>query len=328
MQEKTMPERPIWSFMSVFDSIIPTLHLTECEIYIIWTLGEEGARSIYGIAKKARDLPETSATLSPGSWKRPEKGLRYDYHFVHSKVKELRKKGLVQIQSSNNQEPKAGLTFLGLMFYLQNLRDAQKGPFEKLKHALKNYRTLIPLFADWELMTKHLGTEKCSKAFDGTVTDFILHKARFQVRPIHLTFEGFLKRCDPICMHAYKALTPEYERVEKASEYLKSKENLVLRSSYIAYLAVHNIWQLSGQNFRDIESHDSLESETELAYFENRQINSNPLFKGDRLLEFFPEYASIEYFFTGMFVENLLWNKKPIKETKEAKTPDFEVEFY
>jgi hypothetical protein len=109
---------------------------------------------------------------------------------------------------------------------------------------------------------------------------------------------------------------------------LKSNEALVLRNSYIAYLAVHNIWQLSGKNFRDIESHNSLKSETELAYFENRQIDSNPLFKGDRLLEFFPKYASIEYFFTGMFVENLLWNKKPVKETKEAKIPDFEVELY
>jgi hypothetical protein len=317
-----MLERPIWSFTSIFDSTIPTLHLTECEIYIIWTLGEEGTRSIYAIAHKARDFPEINATLSPSSWKRPVKRLRYDYHFVYSKVRELVKKGLVQTRSFNNQEPKVGLTFLGLIFYLQNLKDVQKGPFEKLKHVLRNYRTLIPLFTNWELMTKQLGTEKCNKAFNETITDFKLSKAKFRIRPINLAFHGFLKNSG-----FTKALTPEYERVEKVSEYLKSNEALVLRNSYIAYLAVHNIRQLSGKNLRDIKSHNSLESEVELAYFENRQISSNPLFKGDRLLELFPKYASIEYFFTGIFVENLLWNERVIHKKIDEKTPDFEVEY-
>lgn len=137
---------------------------------------------------------------------------------------------------------------------------------------------------------------------------------------MHLKFEGFLKRDGFI-----RASHPEYARVEKVSKYLKSNEALVLRGSYIAYLAMENISQLSGKSFRDIESYDSLESETELAFLENRQVDSNPLFKGERLLEFLPRYACIEYFFTGTFVENLLWNKKP---TKEAKASDFEVEVY
>lgn len=306
--------------MSIFDYIIPTLGLSECEIYIIYTLGREGRKSIYDIAGKTRLFPDTIDALAPYEWRKPEKGLSYDYHFVHSKVKELRKKKLVQIQSSNDQKPKVGLTFFGLLLYLQSLRNAQEGRFETLKRSQRNYKTLIPVLADWESITHHLGTEICSKTFYETARDFRLHKARFQLRPMHLKFEGFLKRDGFI-----RASHPEYARVEKVSKYLKSNEALVLRGSYIAYLAMENISQLSGKSFRDIESYDSLESETELAFLENRQVDSNPLFKGERLLEFLPRYACIEYFFTGTFVENLLWNKKP---TKEAKAFDFEVEVY
>jgi hypothetical protein len=61
------------------------------------------------------------------------------------------------------------------------------------------------------------------------------------------------------------------------------------------------------------------------------KISSNPLFKGGRLKEFFPKFASIEYFFTGMFVENLLWTEKKIEKLEEEPKPkiaDFEVEIY
>lgn len=62
-----------------------------------------------------------------------------------------------------------------------------------------------------------------------------------------------------------------------------------------------------------------------------RKVSSDPLFKGERLKEFFPKYANIEYFFTGMFVENLLWNEKVVKKASEEPKPkisDFEVEIY
>jgi len=65
-------------------------------------------------------------------------------------------------------------------------------------------------------------------------------------------------------------------------------------------------------------------SEKELAYFEKRKTSQDSLFKGKRLADFLPKYTSIEYFFTGMFVETLLWHEK----SAEKESHDFDVEIY
>jgi hypothetical protein len=70
-----MSGHPLWSFKSIFDTIdldIPTIHLTECEIYILWTLGEEGPMSIYALSNKSRSLPEIHPVFKPHPdiWKR------------------------------------------------------------------------------------------------------------------------------------------------------------------------------------------------------------------------------------------------------------------
>ncbi|MHA2347732.1 MAG: hypothetical protein ACXACP_13515, partial [Candidatus Hodarchaeales archaeon] len=67
-----------------------------------------------------------------------------------------------------------------------------------------------------------------------------------------------------------------------------------------------------------------LDSEKELAYFEKRETGSNHLFRGNRLKEYFPKYAGIEFFFTGLFTEKFLWkevtiDKKDIKYDYEIK---------
>jgi len=318
-----MPGRPIWGFYSVFDfHVAPTLWLTECEIYIIWTLGEEGAESVYSIANKTRLFPETNAELPPDSrdWKKHQNGVSYDYHFVHSKVKELGKKGLIKIGSSASQEPKVGLTFLGLVFYLQNLRDIREGFSEKLKNSLNHYKTLVPLFAHWESLESRFGTEKCTETFEKTVKDFRLWKAEFRIRRLDLKYDSF----------EVQTSENEYRRDERASEYLASPELTTLRNCYIAFLALHDLHLLSGESTEEANKIvSSLASERELSYFEKRNVGFNCLFDGERLKEFFPKYAGIECVFTGMFVKDLLWNEKIIKKEKEeAKTPDYEVEFY
>jgi len=118
-------------------------------------------------------------------------------------------------------------------------------------------------------------------------------------------------------------------RDEDITKYLRGKEAASLRDAYIAYLITKDIQRLSRESKDDVKRLlNELESEKELAYFEKRQVGPNPIFKGGRLKEFLPKYAGIEYFFTGMFVENLLWSKKAVKKAKETKTSDFEVEFY
>jgi hypothetical protein len=308
--------------MSIFDFTdlnIPTIHLTECEIYILWALGEEGPMSIYELAHKSRYLPEISPVLeSPEGWKSKLKEPQTcDYHFVHTKVRELLKRALIQKgQVPKNREQKGkkkghvhrdlefkegvGLTFLGLMFYLQNLEKSGRDRNEKIKHALDNYRTLLPFSEQWNSLTKDLGEDKCMRAFSKTVREFVdIRNVESEVPSTNQVFDGFVKR--PLYDSEPDAKIT-VERDNDVARCLEKKEMSVLRDCYIAYLAVNDI-------YKSPEEKEGLESEREFAYFEKRDKSADTLFKGEKLREYLPKYSGIEYFFTGMFVENLLWKR-------------------
>jgi len=169
-------------------------------------------------------------------------------------------------------------------------------------------------------LESRFGTEKCTETFEKTVKDFRLWKAEFRIRRLDLKYDSF----------EVQTSENEYRRDERASEYLASPELTTLRNCYIAFLALHDLHLLSGESTEEANKIvSSLASERELSYFEKRNVGFNCLFDGERLKEFFPKYAGIECVFTGMFVKDLLWNEKIIKKEKEeAKTPDYEVEFY
>jgi hypothetical protein len=333
-----MSGHPLWSFKSIFDTIdldIPTIHLTECEIYILWTLGEEGPMSIYALSNKSRSLPEIHPVFKPHPdiWKREmEEPKSFDHHFVHTKVGELlrlkliqkqqvpkpvprpekkRKKGRKRLKPSLQEfEKGVGLTFLGLMFYLQNLEKPKRSSTEKLKYALGKYKTLIPFSEQWDSLTKDLEEERCKRAFAKTVKEFVdIQNVELRVPSASLVFDGFLKRNTPTNSAEVETKVVR-ERDNEVARCLEKKEMSTLRDCYIAYLAVKDIYQLPEETAEDVRFFEGLESEKELAYLEGRNINVDSLFKGNRLREFLPKYAGIEYFFTGIFVENLLWNKE------------------
>jgi hypothetical protein len=188
---------------------------------------------------------------------------------------------------------------------------------------------MIPFSDKWESMITVLGKEKCIQVLERTIKDFIeMERARFLIRSLRMSFEGFLESPRMLLREA-----PEVEVIRErdieVAEYLKNKEALLLKNSYIAHLILHDICMLSGESREQTQKMISnMESEKELAYLEGRNSETNSLFKGNRLKEFLPKYADIEYFFTGMFVENLLWNKKTIEKPKrKVETSDFEVEY-
>lgn len=310
---------------------IPTIHLTECEIYILWTLGEEGPMSIYALASghkllrdprhppdtKFRCLPEIYQILTPtpNIWeKKVGREQTYDYHFVHTKVMELMEKELIRTQNLSRQEAARvmELTFLGLMFYLQNLKDPdpRKSSDEKRKHAIDFHPKLIPLLKQWNSLTKDLEEERCKRAFAKTVKEFVdIQNVELRVPSASLVFDGFLKRNTPTNSAEVETKVMR-ERDNEVARCLEKKEMSTLRDCYIAYLAVKDIYQLSEETAENVRFFEGLESEKELAYLEGRNINADSLFNGNRLREFLPKYAGTEYFFTGILVENLLWNKE------------------
>lgn len=300
---------------------ICTLDIDECELCILWTLGKKGKRSIYDLGyKETYDLPEqVNSSIAPIVPKeKVGKREPYEYPFVRKSVLNLEKKGLVKITrdtTGNRTRKVVELTFPGLSLYLRGSVER-----DRFRNAIKHHSKLIPFSKQWESVKKLCGEEKCTETFSQTANSCInLIRAKFRVRPVKLDFEGFMKTTFPVSHILRKTVR---ERDEKFSEYLGTEKALVLRDSYIAYLVMKDLSQLSGENLDYVEGILSkLESEKEFSYLVKNR-DPTPLFKSKKLREFLPKYASIEYFFTGMFVENLLWHENAEKE----ESHDFEVE--
>lgn len=319
---------------------LPMLDMEESEINILWALCKKGPKSIYALKEKMKfelqlswpkrvwiQLPDIlTASEAKEMVKNLMKPKSYQRTSIHKVVNKLSVKNLVEITRDTSGARIRTIvkpTFQGLVLYLQN-------PFEKarLDSIFEHYSEMIPFSDKWDSMENQLGREKCMKALEQTVQDFVdILQAKFQTRHLNLVFEGFLESPPMLMRGIPEDVVITRERDNDAAKYLESKEALALRNSYIAYLAVHDIRILFGASREETEELlPGLESENELAYFEKRQVGVNPLFKGNRLKEFFPKYASIEWFFTGMFVKNLLWHKKAIEKQKN-KIYDFEVEY-
>lgn len=326
-----MPTSISWDFYPLVSKSpaslfkIPTLSVSECELNIIWCLAERGPQSIYDLSKRKYYLPEKISTglFFRKLTEKHRKGIKYHYPFIYNTVKGLRKRNLVQV-SKDKSGPRTknivSLTFSGLMLYLQGSTHKRK-----FDYAIKNYPKLFPFSKNIETLAKFLGHERVVEALNIAVKDCVcLRKARFRIRHLQLEFEGFLRSVPLFRKTSHGEVLKS--RNQKVVNYLKNEDALELRNSYIGYLAVHDIEKLSGRGKEQVENLiPKLDSEKELAYFENKQVKTNQLFKGDRLKEFFPKYAAIEFFFTGMFVDNLLWTKKYIE--KKPRENAFEVEY-
>ena len=296
--------------------------MDECKINIIWKLGQEGPLSIYRLGVKEKySLPKVWSEIPriEGAPERKEgEKCMYEYAFIHKKVRELVKSHLVTTSTSKRKEPSiVELTFLGLYVYLLGSMEE-----DKFARAINHHSSLLRFSGLWWSLVEKLGEKKVNDALDSAVKDFKnLALVKCKIKSLNLEFEGFVRN------RMFPTVKAEVvrERDATAVELLKRKEGSTLRKSYITYLAVQDLMRLSRQSKTTVkELLPHLESEKELAYFESRKPNSNNLFEGNRLGDFFPEYASAEWFLTGMFVENLLWNEKPTEKGSEEF--DYEVE--
>jgi hypothetical protein len=97
------------------------------------------------------------------------------------------------------------------------------------------------------------------------------------------------------------------------TSFLESEEAVFLREAYIAYLISEDFQQLCTLNETDIKNKlPTLKSFTEFARLEKNKNGNVSLFSQKGLSRFFPKYGSIEYYFSGMLVFNLLLGKKPV----------------
>ena len=305
---------------------LPNLSIDGCELNILWRITGNEPQSIYALARTEYSWPEhIHSEMITGDLKRLESGKKIKYYYadIHKSVAKLQKKQLVR-STKNTSGPRTKKmvkpTLLGLILYLQA---SEKKPtlFWKI---LKYHSTVLPFSNVWNHMEKILGTESLFHALFRTVEKSkFIYRVGISIKPLNLEFEGFLKR-KPFLSSEEKDETYK-ERRREFAEFLKRPEAIVLRNSYIANLAVRDIEFLSKKRKGPENLLKSLASEGELAFFEERRVGVNSLFKSTRLNEFFPTFAPFENFFTGMFVENLLWEE--IKKRDSAEECDFEVQF-
>lgn len=336
-----------WNFYPIIGILFQTLSLSDCEMYVVWMLGQVGPRSIVEIAKfpryfpkpnlsrmnlpddnmklRLKDIPPTylNSTRRPGfNKKRPP---NYSKSAIYSAVDRLEKKSLVETIS---REPlrNVNLTFIGLMLYLQN--STEKGRFKNL---FTKHTRLFPFSHLWTKLTQKFGLDECLLTLEKTIENFHglekidyvtqLEKARLEAfyHPYSGSDLQILSNSElfGLMFGIYENNTKIIPtKNSKVWDFLQSEEALLLRETYIAYLAAQDMKKLVGL---ENESYDkiivTLKSEKELAELEKREVMSNPLFKGGRLMKLFQNYSGIECYFTGMFVNNLLWNEKQtIKE--------------
>jgi hypothetical protein len=316
----------------------PTLEMEESEIGILWALCKEGPKSIYDLNVHTQFFLQpywpkqvwiTLPDMTPEEAKEMRNNLlkprTYHRSSIYKVVEELSKKNLTKISKDTSESRIKTIvkpTFEGIVLYLRN-------PFEKqkLENIWKHYSKMIPFSDKWDSIVTVFGEEKCLETLELTLKNFQVNNVRFRIKPLAIEFEG--------CLEGVKVLQTEnekekfrLERNKTVADYLKSNDARILRESYIAYLALNDIKKLSFTEKRKLDATLSkLGSERELAYFENRQLSSsNSLFKGGRIKEFLQGYSGIEYFFTGMFVNNLLWDRKNVERHKEY-TNEFDIEY-
>ena len=321
-----MPSRDSWDFRTTvgydLGLEIPGIYLEDCEVYVLWTLGKCGPRSIYALSKASNPFPTVTTSIFGPSLEHKralgKKPPNYSYTAIHKSANSLERKGLTHtIRYTHGPQSKriVGLTFIGLILYLQNSNERDR--FEKV---FTTYPDLIPFSPQWNLLNERIGKQKCIEDLEKTVKRFVaLRRARFTLKPLKTVFEGYLQPNYSLCRK---------NRNKDVAEFLEDKEVFLLLKSYIAYLACHDIDRLSildNENIKEVIC--KLDSEEELAYFEKRDISANPLFRGKRLKKFLPEYAKLEYFFTGMYVATLLWHENKIESLKQTDR-DYEVEYF
>jgi hypothetical protein len=249
---------------------------------------------------------------------------------VRRAVEELEKTGLVKTISNSKSEAQVfSLTFHGVYWYLKyggedkKIKERIKDVFlislrqQKKKRLTK--KDLLEIIVEkplsfinqWDLLRI-----KWEEKFDSSIIELINYyliddKKQREIKTLNIHLETFLRYRDFTKPNLPNNFT--LERNSDVASFLISKEAEYLKEVYIAFLLNSDINFLSSVNEGDIEKYlSNLESFKELSYFEKNKTTPNQFLSSDGLKRFFPRYSEIEHYFTGMIVDKMLWDKKPL----------------
>lgn len=286
------------------ETVRRNVSITEIELEIIRFLAENGPHSASDMSKgpatpRKRGRPPALKRNRPPK-RDSTKSLGHDYKRILRHAGKLERMGL--LQSKRKKKYILALTFDGFHIYLQNTFIQE--PDREVKHldeAITANSKLLPFAKYWNEIVRIVGKNVAHRRVAEAIQQQIF-RYPVNIGEINLRFDSFLIEPKP----TFPKISKKKQDRGLADFVSRSPE---LRNSYIAYLAVHDIFYLTSQerwSERELRL-GSLESEKALVFFERLNINSKPLFmSGARLEEFFPKFATVECFFTGLLMEKLL----------------------
>ena len=344
-----------------------SLRLDEAQLNILWKVAQEGPNSLYRLSNCTYMLPQKlncERADNIEAWvANLEKPIEYKRSFVFKKVQQLERKGLVKTEirkAVKKFEKKKGFmpvlkkmvspTLAGLILYFQSTElensftesmGLDKTEVEKQK--IEN-RKLFPFIYHWDFLIKQIsnamesdnsiepymkGRKKCFMAIAKTIRDFRgIHKAKFIINPQKLTFDGYLEVPSSMLLLKEPNLEVEIERDEQIANLLKNPKFASLVRAYLAYSITKDIRKMSLLESEEVsEALDELDSEKEFRFFMPDLARKYSLFKDDRLKDYVPEYASLNSFFTGLFVKNLIYIETIKEKRPSAGNNDYKIHF-
>jgi hypothetical protein len=309
---------------------IPTFSMTGSESSILWKIAEKSTFEIYSLQHLEFHYPETKAK---GSWvsgnvkafaKKAKTPRTYHLSFIKKVIRSLTKKGFVEVSSNPTQDrmkKNVAITLPGLIYYLQHTGLEETN----LNRVLNHHSRKLPFLKYWNNLTNDQRAY-CHEALFRTVQTFNeIEKVEFLVKPFNFRFTGYLESREKLAEKESANLNGNL-RDNTIIDLLRKTEEL--KNAYIAYLIAMDIHVFSTIESKDIQYNlPKLKAQSELSFLDGTQNKDANLPYSEAIKNFVPKFSTIEYFFTGLLIYNLLWRKLKDSET-ERKEFDFEVRYF
>jgi DNA-binding PadR family transcriptional regulator len=280
-------------FVDPFDGckFLAFQRLNRCQSDILRLLAEDGACSIYDLAKR----------------------LEYKYPHIYKNTKKLKSMELIEFRKDSTGirvKKLVELNFRGMILFLLML-GASAETRKSVRSAVTRHPELLPFSRQWKEIEESVGAESVQKELLHTAWD-VAHGSyvKLKIDHLNLKFPAFIYGFVGPVFHPPKTDFQGKRRNLKVAHLLASHDDL--KKAYISFLAIQDILDLA-EGILNIDDLTKFRSERELAFFEKRDLRANPLFPKERLREIFPKYAEMKYVFTGSLMSRLLWGtlKKP-----------------
>jgi hypothetical protein len=239
------------------------------------------------------------------------------YPLIHRNVKKLSKKGLISVyEDKRGVRPKKiiNLTLEGFVVYILSWNLLRFRNDSKIYDKIINYiyksiflhKELLPFSSHWGNIQQILGKEVLYSGLLETC-NIIGAILNFYIKNPAIEFTSFIPNIlknNGIFISGDRSKSKNIQHDNEILKYIKKNKDL--REILQSHLVLKDLFY-SYHGYKDNVPNNNWNSEKMSAFFEDRNISDNQIFKNRRFGEFFPKYADIKYSFTGLFLDGFIW---------------------